>query len=1035
MQKETITLGHANSIDAIDREQKISVEVAQTHSNVPNTDIKASVDAYEVYNAERGDCEDYRLILTVRPYCSNILHNACTEVVWKEGSDKANVLTDNDKGKRIEGANFDGVNSGAVMGRVKVERSHAVQNTEYSKENIGFEYHSGEDIFNNHLLRSESFRIVNRYKSNPPEDSDDRKVFNTIKDIMRDPDGTPIKTCTRNANTTTLVNKHIYDHSNILGFSNGAVFNAKLGERNGWYGFVNGSSIGTTTNSLDISHIINNRDGCEFIDLYPDRSLYSFTPKENLYRDRLEYNWQQAITYPKYKFYGHNLVTNRKANLGATNEMDGDGLTNGLLVYKASVMQTANGRRYLYLRTFTQHGVGVGNYVHIYHSSDGGYSYTECDNTYPVHALGDCNGNFGDYYFSISNNDLFGDIFKGRILDLFYFQWVNGKKLPDYPIEELSAAPTDVPTDDDNESRIISFYQYFPYMSVPPVVWDETNTMDGIPAQTDSTYPHYIRVKKEDSDGYDYYELRRKVYVRKSNIQKILSESLTSMEIRIANEVNGVKSEYYIRKFAKIPNRKYAREPYTTEMSYDTVKYLRYVNNNAKDEDGVMYAFDSEIQNMAFAKTIYGDDVTQNVFTDKINVRDLRDNLGRPLSEIYVTTIKNNKGNKEWYNLNQYGSENVEFSHCFGKVTSGFEFHIDEDDDSSAERDLRGLLSDVHAINNSYGVVSDVPKSRGLEEWEGNTETKIEDDTFYGDLVEFNAYSEREVILSEVCYRFNTAQRELCDVMRDDNGNYNGQNKYQFIYDELTLDDYDRDGFKVTTYAIDDGKSEITPENDNVCSDKVVLRPEGYYYKGHDRIQIRQLSEQLYQGCHYPVALDHATAVYADGKFVEVKTRLKHLLVEGDTIYLSNNDTDIWYTTEVTHVTDGYTFVINAINEDIEIAEGKPYIDYEDLANLINNGTIVVRRRNPEIPNYAKKVGMGTFFWRVPERVESEFPFANGCLYIEHNMPLYLKRQDPEGINGLYFYGLPGVFEIGDLPGKVRKEDNYSVEVEDNPIC
>ena len=44
-----------------------------------------------------------------------------------------------------------------------------------------------------------------------------------------------------------------------------------------------------------------NRNACEFIDLYPDRTLFSFLPKYNKYRKRAEKNWDYCITYPKSK--------------------------------------------------------------------------------------------------------------------------------------------------------------------------------------------------------------------------------------------------------------------------------------------------------------------------------------------------------------------------------------------------------------------------------------------------------------------------------------------------------------------------------------------------------------------------------------------------------------------------------------------------------------------------------------------------------------------------------------------------------------
>ena len=46
-----------------------------------------------------------------------------------------------------------------------------------------------------------------------------------------------------------------------------------------------------------------------FIDLYPDRSLFSFIPKENKSRNRLENNWDYCLTYPFENYTGNTLVS------------------------------------------------------------------------------------------------------------------------------------------------------------------------------------------------------------------------------------------------------------------------------------------------------------------------------------------------------------------------------------------------------------------------------------------------------------------------------------------------------------------------------------------------------------------------------------------------------------------------------------------------------------------------------------------------------------------------------------------------------
>ena len=75
---------------------------------------------------------------------------------------------------------------------------------------------------------------------------------------------------------------------------------------------------------------------------------------------------------------------------------------------------------------------------------------------------------------------------------------------------------------------------------------------------------------------------------------------------------NGKDSEYYFRKFRKI---KTVSSPIIEEDDYETYK-------------------------LAFSENIFNDSITQFVFNEDIDVSDLTDNLGRPVSELYLTKIK-----------------------------------------------------------------------------------------------------------------------------------------------------------------------------------------------------------------------------------------------------------------------------------------------------------------------------------------------------------------------------------------------------------
>jgi hypothetical protein len=111
----------------------------------------------------------------------------------------------------------------------------------------------------------------------------------------------------------------------------------------------------------------------------------------------------------------------------------------------------------------------------------------------------------------------------------------------------------------------------------------------------------------------------------------------------------------------------------------------------------------SDVNKVAFGKNIYGDDISQIIFLDDIDLNNLYDNKGRKVSEVYLTIVKNNAGNNEWYN-GSANTETVEFSHCFGEITSGLDFSgiKDEPDDYNIHK-MHNVYPDS-SINNYAAV-------------------------------------------------------------------------------------------------------------------------------------------------------------------------------------------------------------------------------------------------------------------------------------------------------------------------------------------
>lgn len=289
MNRHTIRTSKTDSVKGLHSVQNIDVNLKQTTKTLPFPNVSTVLSQRTVYEEEREAANKFRLILTIVPYCTNVLFNPLTEIIKNEGGDevenKVEVVTDNNQATAT-------TKDDNVIGQEKPSRIQMIANTEYSSSlHGGYEYHPGYDFFDNHVLRNQSFKIVNQLSSS---DKEKKRVFNTIEDFARDKSGTEKKYAPRysiedvNANQSFSIAKHLYRHDDILEISDS--INQNLYEENGWWGFTNNTVIpskelNSTTrlwDDMDISHVLNYHKSCEFIDMYPDRSLYSFTHQHKI---------------------------------------------------------------------------------------------------------------------------------------------------------------------------------------------------------------------------------------------------------------------------------------------------------------------------------------------------------------------------------------------------------------------------------------------------------------------------------------------------------------------------------------------------------------------------------------------------------------------------------------------------------------------------------------------------------------------------------------------------------------------------------
>jgi len=231
---------------------------------------------------------------------------------------------------------------------------------------------------------------------------------------------------------------------------------------------------------------------------------------------------------------------------------------------------------------------------------------------------------------------------------------------------------------------------------------------------------------------------------------------------RMRKVYGGVLSEYYFRKFKKIKTKSSA----------------------------VIEQDDYEIFNLGFSDNIFTDNITQFVFNEDIDTTDLVDNLGRPLSELYLTTIKTDSNN------------------IFTNVSSGIESPYLLELNTA---NINTYLKDIPVIQKIHNVAS--APSQTFTPLEQNV--VITSDEFYGDVVEYNTTTVQEVVLSDVFYRFNTVNRET--------------------------------GGNITVSG---------------------PRPEGYYYKAHNLIRIRNFSSYIEEGTANTAGMPDYKVDLGDGRFL-----------------------------------------------------------------------------------------------------------------------------------------------------------------------
>lgn len=511
-------------------------------------------------------------------------------------------------------------------------------------------------------------------------------------------------------------------------------------------------------------------------------------------------------------------------------------------------------------------------------------------------------------------------------------------------------------------------------------------------------------------------------YVANESTKELIS--IGSKNLSFAKVVDDVQCKYYVRIFSRFPNFDF----------YDKLVDENNIYNEDSDIDDKPISYysklefekQSTISKLGFYKNIYGDDICQIVYNDDIDLYAIRDNLGRPLTSLYLSFFKTNYGYKEWYckngdsNIPNYKSQDVEWSRCFGKIKTGFEYspHIQLGfDPGLTSEDGFGNIHIMNDVDNDIVV-------RGLnQDWLGGGRSGLIPGTheyintdfdeihyknqkyFYGDLCVYSPAECLETSIQDCCNRFNSAQREI-----------GGRLNRLYV-----------DNFSAVTYSqVYNNSASYRIKYD----EEPTKHPEGLYYHQNYEIPIRSFSANISEFVPNMINIISAEEVEVGSELlIQLSASSKTYYDMNANPCIYNNNTLEHYKCELVNVLDSNILLLRPID-----------YDTSELTDIINENQCFVYDRLKDFPAYAEIIprNSGVIRWR--ELVQNgfddgiglirEYPFTNGALYVNTDINIFLRRQDPFGYYGLsnraIYYG------VNVLMGEKNPiEDGTSINADD----
>ena len=1096
-----IILNKVNSKKSNNCNNVLATQLMGSKKLLPQNQIFKQINEIDIYNSERENCNLIRLNCVINPICSNVIFNTFSEVIKNEGNPNTvkllnygltdGYISRNDFNDKIYCKNSDVFMYGGIL--------EAIRDTQISSNLCGFMYHCGLDIFNNHILRNNTFKTVCYNSVKNPE-------FNTLNDWMRDENGVNIKGIINNKQKLPITSdkmipngyiesQHLYTTDDVDTFNNS--IENKLIEKNGWFGFTNIGKFSVVDNNnetMDIFRVINYRRSCDFIQMYPSSELWTFTPRYNSYINRLEKNWNYCLTYPS---------SSTTQNITFIREE-----TNSLKIMYINDfnIKLKNGLSAIKIYSISKHGLKKGDFINLYQNDDViiGYSeVVEIEDEYIFYIVSNGINLVKKWYeLTKADTDTMGtDDFYAKInvpLDNLYIKYGNngntinlsGKTISITSESQINKENIELNIDENKDYTSETKWKTINFHGITYNVKFNNNSrainLDQLASgettvSIDDINFNLNLIKTEeisDEKTIYYYEItnpsvnmkmqyiissdRNKVYCGYGDDRvtyylidnKFVNIDDNAQDFSFKKLVDNEEVDYYVRIFSKIPNWKGCDVKIDQHQLYGTNKNLIARYQTLEND------FENHISTLAFAKNIYGDDISQVVYTDDIDISYLKDNLGRPLTSIYFTILKNNKGYKEWYGKNgkkieirKYSNLNdedyhIEYSHCFGMLNCAFRLskeslpsveHNNSMQINNIDSSFQYQGLDVEDLQHSNLVYEDIlpnvtsyinndnkTKKRSYRSnfkeilndeiqygvfYDSLTDKKYLGDThFYGDLC---AYSKKRLVeepIQQIEMRFNTAQREVSVL--DTSYSY----FKKLYYDEIITDDKDDVGFKSEV-------KEILHANQH---------KEGYCYYPHYEIKIKTLSKTISSIKSLIMTLTKINAVsneYERQMRYEFKTMNPHNVSKGETIYLKY-DTFYLDTNKLYKTYYYICYVSDIINDNI--FECIIYDENNKRVNTLNVFDIHNYRlfkKDSTTPDYATftKDGSCKFIWRnvINNGFDNQsdienYPFFNGSFHVNKHINLFVRRQDPNE-----YADLLGQTDIPPTLNKIIEEDNY----------